>query len=117
MERESMMECRHGKLECECRGPQANLPQPLSSGRWDAAGSWEIAVYEERQKALKWARTLSLKDLHWAITTMASDVNAFSLYERKALLEVIALKLGNEIKMQSGCHCQFGSCTLCAETQ
>ncbi len=91
--------------------------QALSSGRWDAAGSWQVATYEERQKALKWARTLSLRDLHWAVTVMASDVNAFSLYERQAVLETVALKLGREIKMQNGCQCQFGNCTLCAETQ
>ncbi len=68
--------------------------QPLSSGRWDAAGSWEEATQTERNMAFGWASSLDLNKLHWAVTVMASDVNAFTLYERKAILEVVALKLG-----------------------
>lgn len=71
---------------------------PLISGRWDASGSIYDAVYEEREKAFKWASELPLNKLHWAITVMASDTSAFSLYERKALLEVVALRLGRELK-------------------
>lgn len=74
------------------------MTQPLSSGRWDASGSWEDAVWIEREKAFNWAKSLPLKTLHWVITTMASDTNAFSLYERKAILEVVALRLGKEIE-------------------
>lgn len=69
-----------------------------SSGRWDATGSFQDAVWQEREKAFQWASKLTLNKLHWAITVMASDVNAFTLYERKALLEVVALKLGEERK-------------------
>lgn len=64
-----------------------------SSGRWDASGNIVDAVYEEREKAFKWAKGLNPSEFHWAITVMASDTNAFTLYERKALLEVAALKL------------------------
>lgn len=73
------------------------MTQPLSSGRWDAAGSWEEATQTERNMAFGWASSLDTKKLHWAVTVMASDVNAFTLYERKAILEVIALRLGREI--------------------
>jgi hypothetical protein len=102
-----MTECRHGRPECVCNiNPhdhtcQFNLDsstQPLSSGRWDAAGSWSDAVTAEQDKAFGWASGLSIHNLHWAITVMASDVNAFSLYERKALLEVVALRLGKEAR-------------------
>lgn len=83
-------ECRHGRPECEC---QDNTSQSLSSGRWDAVGSWEDATYFEREKARIWAKNLGLKYLHWAITVMAEDTNAFTLYERKALLEVAAIEI------------------------
>lgn len=71
--------------------------QPLSSGRWDAAGSWEDAVTETMEQAFNWASNLSLEELHWAITVMAADVNSFSLYERRALLEVVGLHLKKEL--------------------
>lgn len=64
-----------------------------SSGRWDAPGSFDDAVNEQRELAFKWASSLSLKKLHGCITIMASDTNAFTLYERKALLKVVALIL------------------------
>lgn len=76
--------------------------QPLSSGRWDASGSWEDATVTERNMAFGWASSLDPKKLHWAVTIMASDVNAFTLYERKAVLEVVALKLGKEIETNGG---------------
>lgn len=72
-----------------------------SSGRWDASGDIMDAFFQEREKAFKWASELSPKKLHWCITIMASDTNAFTLYERKALLEVVALKLGKEIRGDS----------------
>lgn len=68
-----------------------------SSGRWDASGNIFDTVFEQREEAFKWASSLTLKNLHWCITAMASDTNAFTLYERKALLEVVALKLGKEL--------------------
>jgi hypothetical protein len=87
--------CRHDRPECECltRLPGDSHAQPLSSGRWDASGSWVDAVYEEREKAFTWAKNLSLKELHWALTVMASEVNAFTLYERSAILEVASLEI------------------------
>lgn len=102
MSDKGFLNCRHDRPECECLD---KLPyeshQPLSSGRWDASGSWSDAVNIEHEKAFKWASNLPLKDLHWAITVMASDVNAFTLYERKSILETIALKLGREINGDS----------------
>lgn len=101
-----MNKCRHGRPECECSiNPHDHTcsmaylgsSQPLSSGRWDAVGSWNEAVLEERKKAFNWAVNLSAEKLHWVVTIMADDLNAFSLYERKAVLEVIALKLGKEV--------------------
>lgn len=68
-----------------------------SSGRWDATGSFLDAVFGQREHAFKWASDLPLKDLHWMVTIMASDANAFTLYERKAILEVVALRLGAEL--------------------
>lgn len=68
-----------------------------SSGRWDANGSFYDAVFGQREAAFKWASKLDLKDLHWVVTIMASDTNAFTLYERKAILEVVALKLEKEL--------------------
>lgn len=64
-----------------------------SSGRWDATGDFGEASYEQREKAYMWARELNPYKFHWMITVMASDTNAFTLYERKALLEVAAQKL------------------------
>lgn len=74
---------------------------PESSGRWDADGDIMDAWFEQREKAFKWASGLDLKDLHWCITIMASDTNAFTLYERKALLEVVAMRLGKELRSDS----------------
>lgn len=68
-----------------------------SSGRWDATGSFEDAVNERRELSRNWANSLPLTTLHHCITTMASDSEAFTLYERKALLEVVALILGREL--------------------
>ena len=89
------MECRHGRPECEC---QSISSQPLSSGRWDAIGSWEDATSLEREKAFKWANNLEIGDLYRAVLLMASDINAFTLYERTAILEVVAIRLKWEMK-------------------
>lgn len=74
---------------------------PESSGRWDADGSFEDSVFVQREKAFQWARSLNIKDLHWMVSIMASDANALTLYERKAILEVVALKLGKEARGES----------------
>lgn len=70
-----------------------------SSGRWDAEGSFNESCFERRDLAFKWASGLDIRKLHWMITIMASDANAFTLYERKALLEVVALRLGEEVRL------------------
>lgn len=90
----NVVNCRHGRPECEC---QCIISQPLSSGRWDAVGSWSEAVQLQQEKATRWAVHLNTSDLYRAVTTMASDENAFTLYERKAILDAIAIHLWREI--------------------
>lgn len=60
-----------------------------SSGRWDATGSFQLAVAEQRNLAKDWATGLTISQLRQAVATMASDNNAFTLYERKALLDEV----------------------------
>lgn len=60
-----------------------------SSGRWDATGSFAESVAEQRRIAHDWALGLTISQLRQAVATMASDNNAFTLYERKALLEEV----------------------------
>ena len=60
-----------------------------SSGRWDATGSFQNAVAEQRRLAHDWAVGLTISQLRQAVATMASDNNAFTLYERKALLDEV----------------------------
>lgn len=60
-----------------------------SSGRWDATGSFQDAVTEQRKLAKDWAVGLTISQLRQAVATMASDNNAFTLYERKALLDEV----------------------------
>ena len=60
-----------------------------SSGRWDATGSFEESVALQRELAHDWALGLTISQLRQAIATMAADNNAFTLYERKALLEEV----------------------------
>lgn len=60
-----------------------------SSGRWDATGSFTEAVNVQRELAHDWALGLTISQLRQAVATMASDNNAFTLYERKALLEEV----------------------------
>lgn len=69
------------------------MTQPLSSGRWDASGSWADAVEEQFVKSRDWAFALSLFDLRMAVMKMEQDVNAFTLYERKAILMAVQHKL------------------------
>lgn len=64
-----------------------------SSGRWDADGRWEDAVAKQRKLARDWAVGLTIPQLRQAVAAMASDVNAFTLYERKALLEEVVYYL------------------------
>lgn len=61
---------------------------PQSSGRWDAAGSFDVAVEQQRYMASKWARSLDINALIHHVEIML-DNNALTLYERKALLEVV----------------------------
>lgn len=74
------------------------MTQPLSSGRWDAIGTWSEVVTETREQAFNWANNLDLKELHHAVLAMVDDVNAFTLYERTAILEVVAIRLKWEMK-------------------
>lgn len=67
-----------------------------SSGRWDASGSFVAAVNEQRQLALNWARSLNMEALIHHIEIMALDHNGLTLYERKALLEVVVDVLQGE---------------------
>lgn len=69
------------------------MTQPLSSGRWDATGSWHTAVEQEELKAFAWAENLSLLGLKLVLEDMADDTNAYSLYERKAALKRAARTL------------------------
>lgn len=64
-----------------------------SSGRWDASGSYEEAVAEQRSLAHNWARSLHITALCHHVELMALDNNALTLYERKALLEVVLDRL------------------------
>lgn len=64
-----------------------NHAQPLSSGRWDATGSWEEAVEKEQQYARAWAEGIPVNEVSDNLLAMAHDTNHFTLYERRALLE------------------------------
>lgn len=57
-----------------------------------------METYEERQKAFEWASSKSLKEIHWLLTVLASDIDAFTGVNRKAILEVAALRLGKELR-------------------
>ena len=63
-----------------------------SSGRWDASGSWEEAVSKQAEQALKWAVKLSNEDLSSLLVAMI-DSNAFTTYERRAILMVASTRL------------------------
>lgn len=76
-----MSECRHGRPECECQ-----KVQPLSSGRWDASGSWEASVEGQKFIAKEWAEEMTIEELRYVLDDMADDMNAFTLYERQAAL-------------------------------
>lgn len=63
-----------------------------SSGRWDASGSWEEAVKNKEAEALRWAVDLSNEDISSLLVAMI-DSNAFTTYERKAILMVASTRL------------------------
>lgn len=70
----------------------------LSSGRWDASGSWADAVLYEKQKAFHWAEGLGQADILQAIISLAEDINAdFTTYERQALLYRVVDILSNNV--------------------
>ena len=61
-----------------------------SSGRWDASGSWADAVEQEYVKARSWAMRLSRSKMADALIVMANDPNAYTTYQRRALMLVVA---------------------------
>lgn len=63
-----------------------------SSGRWDADGSWEESVGNHEREALKWATTLGNDDISSLLVAMI-DSNAFTTYERQAILMVASTRL------------------------
>lgn len=60
-----------------------------SSGRWDASGSFEEAVNEQKQLAYVWAKSLDVNGILHNIELMAYDPNALTLYQRTALLTLV----------------------------
>lgn len=60
-----------------------------SSGRWDASGSFEEAVEEQKKLAHDWARSLTIKEALYNVELMAYDPNALTLYQRTALLTLL----------------------------
>lgn len=60
-----------------------------SSGRWDASGSFEEAVNEQKQLAYVWAKSLDVNGIFHNIELMAYDPNALTLYQRTALLTLV----------------------------
>jgi Zn finger protein HypA/HybF involved in hydrogenase expression len=100
------------------------MTQPLSSGRWDASGSWKGAVEEEKRKVQLWANSLSLIELSRALKVMSVDTNAFTLYERQVIIEMASLKLKEFSCFDSCLKCGKPSlskvtdhiCDLCADS-
>ena len=68
----------------------------VSSGRWDALGSWSDAVVEEHEKAAEWVNNLPLPEILESLKEMAEDPGAFTTYQRRALMIHVADVLGNE---------------------
>lgn len=62
-----------------------------SSGRWDASGLWDIAVQIEVDKAYAWASDLDDQELADVLDEMSIDTNAYTTYERKAVLAMAAV--------------------------
>jgi hypothetical protein len=54
-------------------------------------------TYEERQEAFEWASSLEPKTLHWVVSLLTSDIDALTPVNRKAVLEVVTLRLGREL--------------------
>lgn len=65
-----------------------------SSGRWDAAGSFEEAVEEQRRLATEWAWDLTVPEIIKLLSLISYDPNSLTLYQRTALLEVTVWHLG-----------------------
>lgn len=71
-----------------------NSYNQVSSGRWDALGSWSDAVIEEHEKAARWVLNLRLTTIIEFLRIMAEDPNAFTTYQRRALMIHVADVLG-----------------------
>lgn len=65
-----------------------------SSGRWDASGSWSEAVERQQDQALEWAESMPNGAIAKALVIMM-DSNAYTTYERKALLFVAANRISS----------------------
>lgn len=59
-----------------------------------------METYEERQDAFEWASALDPKTFHWVVMLLTSDIDALSSVNRKAVLEVVAMRLGKELDAQ-----------------
>lgn len=57
-------------------------------------------TYEEHEEAFKWASGLSTSKLHWMVTVLASDLDSLHPLNTKAVLEVVALRLGAEARKE-----------------
>lgn len=56
-----------------------------------------METFQEREAAFAWASSLDLHDLHWMVTIM-TDLDALQPAERKAILEVVSMRLGRELR-------------------
>lgn len=93
---EEAIELAHWQLTIGRQKDQESIETRLekynqtSSGRWDASGSWSDAVAAEHEKARSWALRQSFDKLSENLIIMANDPNAFTTYERRALMLVVA---------------------------
>lgn len=74
----------------------------LSSGRWDAVGSWEKAVQAQMDEAMRWANDLDDLDLADILEAMV-DSNEFTTYERRAVLLASARTIRRSGPYPSNC--------------
>jgi hypothetical protein len=51
-------------------------------------------------EAFEYWNNRPLKEIHWAVTCLASDVNHYLESERKAILQVAALNLGKLVELR-----------------
>lgn len=72
----------------------------------------ETFTYEERQEAFAWASGLSLKSLQWMVMILASEIDALASVNRKAVMEVVAMRLGRELDEGKDweCRCNIAGC-------